>query len=180
MISATNKDLRAEISAKRFREDLYYRLNVVPIVVPPLRERRNDIPAIAEHILKQVATETGRGTVKLSQATVDLFMSYPWPGNVRELQNWIQFAMVKCKEAMIEPKHLPPLAEWPGPQKTTPAVSVERIGRVRKLDAAAVNYALNKSNGNRVQAARLLGVSRATLYRFLEAEKPNRTSGHEM
>jgi transcriptional regulator with GAF, ATPase, and Fis domain len=163
LISATNKDLQKEIAAGRFRDDLYYRLSVVPIRLPPLRERRNDIPLLAEHTLKRALEMSGRQGVALSADALDIMLSYDWPGNVRELQNWIQFALVKCKTGVIRPEHLPP-------SRVTAAAGIPLPGtarRRRKLDAESVRMALQQTGGNRVEAARLLGVSRATLYRFL-------------
>jgi len=107
VISATNKDLKKEIAAGRFREDLYYRLCVVPVHLPPLNERCGDIPLLVEHILKRISAKAGR-KMSLSQDALDVLLSYEWPGNVRELQNALQFAMVKCKGDMIERVHLPP------------------------------------------------------------------------
>ena len=172
VISATNRDLRAEIAAGRFREDLYYRLCVVPILLPPLRERCGDIPLLVDHIIKRIASETGREGLSLSPTALDALLSYEWPGNIRELQNALQFALVKCKDEMIELTHLPPhiirsLGEHP-PSHLTPAARAAR-GPKKKLDAAAVRRAMGEAGGNKVAAARALGVSRATLYRFLKA-----------
>jgi PAS domain S-box-containing protein len=163
VISATNKDLQKEIAAGRFRDDLYYRLSVVPVRLPPLRERRNDIPLLSDHILKRALETSGRPGVRLSPEALDIMLSYDWPGNVRELQNWIQFALVKCKGAVILPEHLPP-SRWATPGAATVPTSPHRR---HKLDIESVREALRQTHGNRVEAARLLGVSRATLYRFL-------------
>lgn len=163
LISATNKDLALEIGAGRFREDLYYRLSVVPVVLPPLRERRNDIPLLVEHILKRERERTGGGEITVSPEVMGVMLAYDWPGNVRELQNWIQFALVKCKGKVIKPEHLPPRRGSPPP---SPGRTKRR--RRKKLDALSVRTALSETEGNKVEAARLLGVSRATLYRFLD------------
>jgi len=163
LISATNKDLQEEIAAGRFREDLYYRLSVVPVVLPPLRERRNDIPLLVEHILARELQNAGKEGITVAPETLDVMMSYDWPGNVRELQNWIQFALVKCRQGMIRPEHLPPRRNLKAPSA---APSVGR--RRRKLDIASVRAVLREAGNNKLQAARLLGVSRATLYRFLD------------
>jgi len=163
VISATNKDISKELEAGRFREDLYYRLSVVPLWLPPLRERRNDIPLLVDHILKRACEDTGREGVSVSPETLDLMLSYEWPGNIRELQNWIQFAMIKCKDSVIKPEHLPP------PRRASDMKAVSPMKRRRrKLDVASVRSALEETNGNKVEAAQLLGVSRATLYRFLD------------
>ncbi len=165
VISATNKDILHEIAEGRFREDLYYRLCVVPINIPPLRERRMDIPLIAEHCLARALAERGRSDIPLSPRTLDLMMEYDWPGNIRELQNWIQFALVKCKGDTIEPEHLPLQRPPRAPQPITPL-----LGKRRKLTPADVREALAKTRGNKLAAAHLLGVSRATLYRFLDEQ----------
>jgi PAS domain S-box-containing protein len=162
VISATNKDIQKEIAEGRFREDLFYRLSVVPIFLPPLRERRNDIPLLVDYILKKVLRENRREGVSVAPEALDLMMSHEWPGNVRELQNWLQFALVKCHGDLILPEHLPPA------QVGAAAGNVRRRRR-RKLDAASVRQALESTGGNRVKAAQLLGVSRATLYRFLDS-----------
>lgn len=160
VISATNKDLRREMERETFREDLYYRLSVVPIRLPALRERKNDIPLLVQHFLKQAV---GRGQVarSVSSEALSLLMDYSWPGNVRELQNAIHFALVKAQSGTIQPDHLPMeirrdacLSAKPGPEC--------------RLSGDAVEAALRQAGGNRSRAAKLLGVGRATLYRFLE------------
>jgi PAS domain S-box-containing protein len=162
IISATNKDLSREIAAGRFREDLYYRLDVVPIQLPPLRERRNDIPLLLENVLQRILRDTGRTGVKVSPEALDVMMSYDWPGNVRELQNWIQFSLVKCRGNLIMPEHLPP------GRSVSRGVLPDIVKHRRRLDMEAISDALRQTNGNKLEAARVLGVSRATLYRFLD------------
>ncbi len=137
-------------------------MNVVPVHLPSLRERRNDIPLLAEHCLARILKENSKEGITLSPEALDIMMSYDWPGNVRELQNWLQFAIVKCRSGMIRPEHLPPVARV---QPGFPAESIRR----RKLSIEMVRAAIEQAHGNKVEAARLLNVSRATLYRFLEA-----------
>jgi len=108
VISATNKVLKEEIAAGRFREDLYYRLCVVPILLPPLRDRRADIPLLVNHFLRRMASDAGRESLNLTPEAMDALLSHEWPGNVRELQNALQFALVKSRKALIELRHLPP------------------------------------------------------------------------
>jgi len=160
VISATNKDLQEEIAEGRFRDDLYYRLSVVPLWLPPLRERRNDIPLIAEHILKLALKNRKQGDAVISPSAMDAMLSYSWPGNVRELQNWLQFSLVKCKGGEILPEHFPPM------RATATGLASGR--RRRKLDLSSVREAIRATEGNKLEAAKRLGVSRATLYRFLE------------
>jgi PAS domain S-box-containing protein len=169
VISATNKDLRVEIAAGRFREDLFYRLCVVPVQLPPLRERPGDIPLLVDSILTRLAESTGRPGLKVSHEAMEVLMSHPWPGNVRELQNALQFALVKCKDAVIEPGHLPAsVFGGGGPVTGGGSEQGPRRGRRRKLTEQGVRRALYQAGGNRSEAARLLGVGRATLYRFLK------------
>ena len=161
VVCATNRPLAREVEAGRFRDDLYYRLAVVPITVPPLRERLVDLPLIAEHILGRAAATAGGRRVTLSEEVITALMAHGWPGNVRELQNALQFAFIKCKGDVIELDHLPP-----GMRKA-------RLGEVASrrapltLTADAIAQALRESGGNRTRAAELLGVSRATFYRHL-------------
>ena len=151
--------------AGRFRRDLYYRLCVLPIRVAPLRDRKNDIPLLVDHFISAIADRTsGRKPALSTQALVQL-MASDWPGNVRELQNAIQFATVKSKGGVIQPVHLPPGIGSP------PAEASRRRKRRRKLNQNAARDALRQTGGNKLQAAKLLGVNRATLYRFLAETK---------
>lgn len=161
IISATNKDLRSEVQRNAFREDLFYRLNVIPIHIPALRERATDIPLLAGHFLQQTAERNSQAVPVIAEPAMALLMDYHWPGNVRELQNAIQFAIVHCDNKVITPHDLPmELRRLAG-------ASPRRQERSRKLDDRAVREALIKTGGNKAGAARLLGVGRATLYRFL-------------
>lgn len=157
VISAANRDLKREVERKNFRDDLYYRLNVVPIELPPLRERKNDIPLLAEEFLRQ-ASEQGQKTAGLSKKALSIMMDYLWPGNVRELQNALHYALVKCKGRLIRAEDLPLELE----------AGRSRRGPTRKLNQEMVKAALDRTGGNKAKAARHLGVGRATLYRFLE------------
>jgi DNA-binding NtrC family response regulator len=157
VISAANRDLKREVEKKNFREDLFYRLNVVPIELPLLRQRKNDIPLLAEEFLRQ-ASDEGQKTAGLSKKALAIMIDYPWPGNVRELQNAIHYALVKCKGRMIRAEDLP----------LELRVRSSRRGPSRKLNEEMVREALQATGGNKAKAARHLGVGRATLYRFLE------------
>ncbi|UCF94348.1 MAG: sigma 54-interacting transcriptional regulator, partial [Desulfobacterales bacterium] len=160
VISATNKNLKEAVKRSYFREDLYYRLNVIPIHIPPLRERKIDIPLLIEHFLREARERYGRKTLKISNKALALMLDYHWPGNVRELQNAIQFAIVKCSGRVITPDGLPL-------ELRDAADACLRRGPSRKLDVDSVESALEKTAGNKARAAKLLGVGRATLYRFL-------------
>jgi DNA-binding NtrC family response regulator len=161
IIAATNKDLRQEAIVGNFRRDLYYRLYVVPINLPPLRQRKTDIPLLAEHFLKRAATEAKREDLFLANKALAAMMEYHWPGNVRELQSAIRYALVKCEGNIINSSHLPD-AIFSG----TEAMPQQRRRR-RKLNLYSVQSALRETNRNKAKAAQLLGVSRSTLYRFL-------------
>jgi len=160
VISATNKNLKEAVKRDRFREDLYYRLNVIPVHLPPLRERKIDIPLLSEHFLQEARERYGKKKLKISSKAMSLMLDYRWPGNVRELQNAIQFAIVKSKGRVISADDLP--LEL----RDLENICLRR-GPSRKLDADAVRLALERTGGNKVKAAKLLGVGRATLYRFL-------------
>jgi transcriptional regulator with GAF, ATPase, and Fis domain len=159
IISATNKDLKQEVGKGNFRQDLFYRVNVVPINMPPLRNRKGDIPLLVDHFLKE-AREQGQYPPTLSKEALNVLIGYAWPGNVRELQSSLRFALVKSRGRIIRPYHLP--AELNFWQEKRPS-----RGPSRKLESDAVHAALKKTGGNKAKAARLLGVGRATLYRFL-------------
>ena len=173
IISATNRDLRKLVETGSFRHDLFYRLSVVPIHLPPLRERSEDLPLLIGQILEQIRKETARPIQRVSDEVMDALVAHPWPGNVRELINVLQFASVRCAgEAILHP-HLPPelRADRPEPRiLPSPALDFDpaRLRKKPRLSAARVQAALEQVRGNRVQAAKLLGVGRATLYRFLD------------
>jgi transcriptional regulator with PAS, ATPase and Fis domain len=161
VVCATNRDLESEVEAGRFRADLFYRLCVVPITVPPLRSRAGDIPELADYFLRKVSEDTNRSLPGFTSEAIDRLTQHRWPGNVRELENAVRYAVIKSQRAPIQPKHLPPQVEGyqtPKPVKT----------RRRKLDRNLVQGALDATNSNKSKAARHLGVSRATLYRFLD------------
>ena len=165
IVSATNRILEREVKEGRFRQDLFYRLCVMPVQVPPLRARKNDIPLLAEHFIGAAAERTGLSPSTLSPEALVMLMTYDWPGNVRELQNVIQYACVKSRGGVIRPAHLPEIVH------AANSKPVRRRRRKRKLSDRAVREALKQTSGNKLQAAKLLAVSRATLYRFLAEKK---------
>jgi len=167
VISATNKKLEEEVLAGRFRNDLYYRLCVIPIIIHPLRDRPEDIPLLVEHFIDQFSEETRGKKITLSSTALSILMSHTWPGNVRELINMIKFALVKCQGNRIKPEHLPP---------TLLPYMANHIAirhRKSKLKTDSVLEALAKTGGNKVRAAETLGVSRSTLYRFFAKQGIN-------
>ncbi len=164
VVSATNKNLEDEVAAGRFRADLYYRLCVVPIVVPSLRERPGDIMVLAEHLLKARAFESGRLLIRFSPEAAAVLRAHHWPGNVRELDNAVRYAVVHCRGSEIGVDDLPAAV------RRVP-VAARAAKSSRLLDEPSVTAALTATGGNRVRAAKRLRVSRATLYRFL-ADRP--------
>jgi sigma-54 dependent transcriptional regulator, acetoin dehydrogenase operon transcriptional activator AcoR len=169
IISATNKNLKELVAKGKFREDLYYRLAVVPIEIPPLRQRKNDIKLLAESFLSQVSQKLNRKNVRFAPEALSVLVNYAWPGNVRQLQNAIQYAMVKCRAGDVDVVHLPPeiASSMPQTAEGLDAAGVKKAGRKPKLSLQAVEHALEKSGGNKAKAARMLGVGRATLYNFI-------------
>jgi len=160
VISATNKKLKKEVQKNNFREDLYYRLNVIPIHIPPLRERKTDIPLLTEYFLNQVNRNGKKEIKKFSDSAMAKMLDYSWPGNVRELQNTVQFSIVRTSGSVITEDDLPMEL------RQLDCFPVKR-GSARKLDITSVQSALINSGGNKARAARQLDVGRATLYRFL-------------
>jgi PAS domain S-box-containing protein len=166
VVSATNQNLKNLVQQKRFRRDLYYRLRVVPIVLPPLRERRADIPLLVDHFLEQLAKETGRRLEGYTSEALDRLVSYDWPGNVRELWNVVEYILVKCRSATFSVDHLPP--EVTGRDRRS-ALPASKRGPDLKLNREQVLSALVQARQNKSKAAKLLGVGRTTLYRHLAA-----------
>jgi len=159
VIAATNKDLETEVAEGRFREDLYFRLNVVTIRVPPLRERIDDIPLLVEHFLRKYAPP-GQKPKKISPRAMRLAMDYAWPGNVRELENAIQRAVVLSRGETIFPEQLPAKVQAAGEGESEPLESGRTI---REMERDIIVKTLAETGGNRTHAAEILGISRRTL-----------------
>ena len=165
VIAATHRDLRRAIAEGRFREDLYYRLNVMPIEVPPLRERAEDIPLLVDHFVDTFRVRTGRPIHHVSDEALDALMAYSWPGNVRELQNAIEHAFIRCRSEVLVPDCLPPQLTSPAPPPAIPAVDRPSVAADERQDLVA---ALESSHWNRGEAARHLGMHRTTLWRKMK------------
>ena len=167
IIAATNLDLRRAVQEGRFREDLFYRLRVVPIEIPPLRERRADIEPLATHLLARVAARQGRA-LRFSPEALRAILDNPWPGNVRELENALEYAVAvsRGQTLLLEdlPAELQPSA-IESPKETTSAPRPATAAAVPVLDAAHLRRALETHRWRRLDAARALGISRATLWR---------------
>jgi len=164
VIAVTNKNLLAEIAAGRFREDLYYRLNVLTIELPPLRERRDDVLPLVEHFLKKVANKLGRTPPRLSARAGEQLLAYAWPGNVRELENVIERAVILSPAGVIMPEVLPlNLA----PRDVTPSLadSPQDAVSLRDAEIVQIRRAMRQTVGNKTRAAQILGVTRKTLDR---------------
>jgi len=172
VVCATHRDLEALVAAGKFREDLYFRLVVYPVQVPPLRDRKEDIPALAAHFLRKLASDVGRQPERVSPEAMDALMAHRWPGNVRELQNAIHRAMLACDGTSLELSHLPPNVAADKLNPVT-SVSVERSSQanaartfdLKTIERQTIRRALEATGGNMSEAARLLGIGRATLYR---------------
>jgi len=168
VIAATNKDIDDEVRQGRFRQDLYWRLNVLHIHLPPLRERPADIPLLAEHFLEQARAQRGTGPTHIPPDTMALLTAYPWPGNVRELKNAIERAATLATTDEIRPDDLPPRIREAGRAATLVADAAQRRLSLRDLERAYIFEILRQTGGNKSRAAEILGLDRKTLYRKLE------------
>jgi two-component system response regulator HydG len=171
VITATNRDLEDEIERGRFREDLFYRLNVVQIVLPPLREREGDVLLLAHEFVSRAARALGRSVRGISGEAGELLLAYDWPGNVRQLQNCMERAVTLARFEQITPDDLPEkvrgyVAEAP---QSGFVVDPERIAPLSVIERRYIEQVLKYTNNNKSQAARLLGMDRRTLYRKLES-----------
>jgi len=168
LIAATNKNLEDLVKAGSFREDLYFRLKVVPIVLPPLRERKEDIPLLAQTFLQEFATENEKKVEGFTTDAMDLLLTYRWPGNVRELRAAIERAVVLCRGDRIGTRDLPPaVRELPEPSPG-PASVAALPSNVHEAEKELIIRALKDTDGNRTLAAKKLGMSRRTLHRKLK------------
>lgn len=154
IITATNKNLERSVEDDSFRGDLYYRLNVFPIYLPPLRERKTDILLLADHFLEKYARENGKDIKRFSTPAINMLMSYHWPGNVRELENCIERAILLCEEGVIHSYHLPPTIQTGSDTDTLPTGSLEDA--VAKLEAEMIIDALKNTRGNVSSSASML------------------------
>jgi DNA-binding NtrC family response regulator len=156
IIAATNRDLEEAIKEGIFREDLYYRLNVIILRMPPLRERKEDIPLLAEHFLQRFSQETNKAVDQISRSSMDELMLYEWPGNVRELENAVERAVVVCKGRKIIPEDLPILSSI-----ETPAHENRSLTELEKVH---IHRILDENQWNISKSSRILGIDRSTLY----------------
>ena len=176
LISATNRDLQQAVRENNFREDLYYRLRVVEIEVPPLRRRKDDILPLARHFVKKCAAHLGLPSLQLDSTALDCLLECPWPGNVRELENAIEHAAVFCRDNVILPNHLPPhiLGKREAQQSRKEADAANRS--LADVEWEHIQRVLAAVGGNRAQAAKILGIAEATLYRRLHDAQEERVT----
>jgi transcriptional regulator with PAS, ATPase and Fis domain len=167
LIALTNVDLKNAVERRAFREDLFYRLNVVQIAVPPLRERRKDFAALSRSLVKGYAVKHGRSARSLSRAAYDLLLAYEFPGNVRELANIIERAVIVCEGAELESSHLPEVVRAAAAQRARQ----HRRPTLAEVEAGYIRETLVVTKGNKSEAAKILGISRKNLYERLAREE---------
>jgi len=171
IIASTNRDLTAMVAEGRFREDLFYRLNVMSLTAPPLRERAEDIPELAAHFLRIFSEEFGKAFRGFSEAAMRRLQTHPWPGNVRQLRNTIERAALLCSGGLVLPEHLGLGAASERASSAQPQAEALPLGdrSLRSMEEALIRRVLEESGGNRSRSAQILGINRTTLYNKLKA-----------
>ena len=164
VIAATNLRIQEAIAKGRFREDLYYRLNVIPINLPPLRDRKDDIPLLIDHFLKKLSIQNGKKILEINDIAMALLMDYEWPGNIRELENVIEYAHTRTRGSVVTEDRLPPHFQS-GPK----VAGFRKTAGVPVSEAERIRDALEKSHWNRSRAAEMLEIGRATLWRKMKS-----------
>jgi transcriptional regulator with GAF, ATPase, and Fis domain len=162
IITATNRNLLELIDQKRFREDLYFRINVIPIHLPPVRQRKDDIPLLVNTFISRLALRTGKNIRGLTRKALNCFMEYPWPGNVREMKSALEYAFTVVDREAIDIDHLPP--QMLTQSSPVAAVAAPGLANNQNSQRQALIDALQATGGNQSQAARLLGVNRVTVW----------------
>ena len=169
VITATNRDLETEVEDKRFREDLYYRINVVALAVPPLRERGSDVLLLAEHVLRRISARTGKKMPELGAEAARKLVDYNWPGNVRELENCIERAIAMASGATIGVEQLPAkVRDFQPTRLELLTAEPNQMITLDEMERRYVRQVLASVNGNKTHAAKVLGIDRRSLYRRLE------------
>ena len=180
VICATNRDLREEIRRGRFREDLYFRLHVFTIALPPLKERREDVPLLVQHFIEKFNGETGKHVQGLTPGAMAVLRGYAWPGNIRELRNTVERAMILADGDVLGEEHLPPEMQPSRPEAATLRVPLGMA--IEKVEKDYILASLQRNGGNKARTAELLGISEKTLYNKLNryaAEARSRAEGGE-
>ncbi|HEX5646264.1 MAG TPA: sigma-54 dependent transcriptional regulator [Nitrospira sp.] len=167
IIAATNLNLNEEVKNRRFREDLYYRLNVIELKLPPLRERREDIPLLVEAFVKKCGDGSGKAVKGVSEAALAMLIDYTWPGNVRELENVIERAVTLSRGEKLSPDDLPPAVQGARGDRRVLDEAAEKTLPLHEIEKEYIKKILDKTGGNKYQAAHALGIDRKTLYRKL-------------
>ncbi|MDP2104762.1 MAG: sigma 54-interacting transcriptional regulator [Desulfobulbaceae bacterium] len=185
IVAATNKDLKDEVAQGTFREDLYYRLNVIHLPLPPLRERQDDIPILAEHFVRKYASQSGRPNLTIAQQTLRFLTTLPWDGNVRELENTIERATVLCQGPVIEPEDVQPLSGVvSSSEENYVNLNLDLIPDDAKLtdvlneiEGKMLNRALEETNFVQTQAAKKLGITKSLLQYKMKKFQIKRSDG---
>ncbi|MEK7375132.1 MAG: sigma-54 dependent transcriptional regulator, partial [Thermodesulfobacteriota bacterium] len=168
VIAATNRDLEKDVKEGRFREDLYYRLNVVPLVLPPLRERKEDIPPLAEHFLALYREKNRKPLKGISGKALDLLVRYDWPGNTRELENCIERAVIMARDEVIVPADFPPQIQMLSQEGGKDSFDIPYGISLDEMERALIVKTLVETRGNRTRASEILGINRRTLQNKLK------------
>jgi len=168
IIAASKVDLEQKVKEGRFRDDLYYRLNVIAIVIPPLRERADDVPLLADHFLRKYSEKNRRAMTGISRGAVDTLSTYPWPGNVRELENVIERAVVLAKGDMVQEEDLP--EQLFRERQESGSITLPMGTSMEEMEKLMLTQTLKLTRGNKRLAAHLLGISLRTVYRILDRE----------
>ena len=168
LITATSRELDKEVTAGRFREDLYYRLNVVPVTLPPLRERKEDIPPLTDHFLAIYREKNGKRLKGISGKALDLLVRYDWPGNIRELENCIERAVIMAREEFIVPADFPPQIRMLSPDQGKDDFTIPSGISLDEMERALIVKTLAETGGNRTKTSEILGINRRTLQNKLK------------
>ncbi|MEK6711319.1 MAG: sigma-54 dependent transcriptional regulator [Nitrospinota bacterium] len=176
--ASTNRDLEREVAGRAFREDLYYRLNVISLHLPPLRERRSDVPLLAEHFLQRYAAKNNRPVRGFSREAVEILTNYDWPGNVRELENTVERAVVLSRGEILTPEDLPPQmargqrpAGEPPADPDAPVLAIPVGTPLAEIERRVILETLRRTGGDKSAAARQLGIATRTIYRKLDPQQ---------
>jgi two-component system response regulator HydG len=178
LVAATNKDLASEVRAGRFREDLYYRLDVVSVRLPSLRERRDDLPLLAAAFLRRIAEKHARPVIGFTPAALEALEAAPWPGNVRELLHAVERAVILCRGELVELGDLPEAvrggAPASPPEGGPPSLTVPLGTTMDEVERQVIRETLRRTRGDKVLAAQLLGIAARTIYRKLDRDEEGR------